>query len=195
MSGILKTDTVALHLHQLSIGIRSCCASEPEGSSRIPAQRPTTPLDPPSRKNSPPQKCSPSHPPSRGSANSLSRPSPSHGKFSPSAKTSPHTRSPGPSKSPNYSMPMFELDGGHQGQGGMENQNSIRWDVSDSSSDSDSNSSSSSGSDSDSDSEPEAAKKTNGHGTVAGGHGGDNIPNGNDLINDLELSSVSEDSD
>lgn len=70
-----------------------------------------------------------------------------------------------------------------------------RKEVSDSSSDSDSNSSSSSGSDSDSDSEPEqdtVSKKTNGHGTIAGG---DNMPNGSDLIDDLELSSVSEDSD
>lgn len=91
--------------------------NRPEGSSRVPTQRSNTPLDPPLRKNSPPQKCSPSHPPSRSSVNSLSRPSPSHGKFSPSSKMSPHARSPIPSKSPNSthcsapgSMPLLNFD-------------------------------------------------------------------------------------
>ncbi|KAG7165672.1 ELL-associated factor 1-like [Homarus americanus] len=162
--------------------------TRPEGSSRIPTQRPTTPLDPSSRKNSPPQKCSPSHLPSRGSANSLSRPSPSHVKYSPPPKSSPHARSPFPNKSPNSnhctapgSMPMLGFDDADPVEKG---------EMSDSSSESDSNSSSSSCSDSDSDSEPEqetVAKKANGHGTMVNGT--------NDLIEDLQLSSASEDSD
>ncbi|XP_037775795.1 ELL-associated factor 1-like [Penaeus monodon] len=169
--------------------------TRPEGSSRLPTQRPPTPLDP-SRKSSPPQKCSPSHPPSRGSSNSLpySRPSPSHAKLSPPSKSSPHTRSPIPSKSPNNnhctapgSMPMLGFDDNIP-------ENKTGSMMSDSSSDSDSNSSTSSSSDSDSDSEPEQdtrGKKANGHGA-----GGGTIPNGsNCLMNDLELSSVSEDSD
>lgn len=153
--------------------------TRPDGSSRIPTQRPTTPLESSSRRNSPPQKSSPSHPVSRGSTNTLSRPSPSH-------LASPHARSPLPNKSPNNnhctapgSMPML----------GLEESDPVK-EMSESSSDSDSNSSSSSCSDSDSDSEPEQdtmAKKTNGHGATANGT--------NDLIDDLELSSVSEDSD
>ncbi|KAK8722351.1 hypothetical protein OTU49_012390 [Cherax quadricarinatus] len=154
--------------------------TRPEGSSRLPTQRPTTPLDPSSRRNSPPQKCSPSHSISRGSSNALSKPSPSH-------LASPHARSPLPNKSPNNnhctapgSMPML----------GLEESDTVTKEMSDSSSDSDSNSSSSSCSESDSESEPEqdaTAKKTNGHGATANGT--------NDLINDLALSSVSEDSD
>ncbi|KAK7079742.1 chromatin modification-related protein VID21, partial [Halocaridina rubra] len=83
---------------------------------RMPSQRPTTPLDPISRKNSPPQKCSPGHIPSRGSGISLSRPSPSHAKNSPSSKSSPHAARSPISKSPNAngnapgSMPLLGFD-------------------------------------------------------------------------------------
>ncbi|KAK3878958.1 hypothetical protein Pcinc_016444 [Petrolisthes cinctipes] len=188
---IIDHVTGEIVLERISQAI-SVKTTRPEGSSRVPTQRSNTPLDPPLRKNSPSQKCSPSHPPSRSSANSLSRPSPSHGKFSPSSKTSPHARSPVPSKSPNSthcsapgSMPLLNFDDNFGGDKHQE--------VSDSSSDSDSNSSSSSCSESDSDSEPEqetTAKKANGH----GGHAA-NMPNGAALIDDLELSSVSEDSD
>nr|XP_045626155.1 ELL-associated factor 1-like [Procambarus clarkii] len=140
--------------------------TRPDGSSRIPTQRLI--LESSSRRNSPPQKSSPSHPVSHGSTNTLSRPSPSHLAY-------PHARSPLPNKSPNNnhwtapgSMPML----------GLKKSDPVK-EMRESSSDSDSNSSSSSSSDSDSEQDT-MAKKTNGM---------------NYIIDDLELSSVSEDSD
>lgn len=192
---IIDHNTGEIVLERISQTINLKTTRPEVNRGMMTTQRPTTPLDPISRKNSPPQqKCSPGHIPSRGMTHT--RPSPTHIKNSPSSKSSPiSSKSPNPSMNVSGSMPLLGFDDN------TPNSKDVGV-MSESSSDSESNSSSSSSSDSDSDSEGDqerAPKKANGHGNSGGGGGGGgggNINNGpNCLMEDLDLSSVSEDSD